>query len=225
MTHLIVLSRDAVVYPTQNKNAPYGMHPDVARKLAHFRNQRYNIAIASNEGSGAWERSTAKKLAVGAQFRMRADRWFCDAVHTAKSITIGRRGNILNVEYECDRSLLGPEEPILMRNKTIESTINEIKTIANLCGIAEAVFCPVTDGKLLYSIRYEKGWPWRSRMVARENCWMPGSGMLTYLKSQQAFTPSRCVLIGETADQNFAADLARFDFVYAEDWRNDRVKV
>ena len=26
-------------------------------------------------------------------------------------------------------------------------------------------------------------------------------------------------------DQNFAADLARFDFVYAEDWRNDRVNV
>ena len=225
MTKLIVFSRDAIVCSTQNEASPYHMYPGVAQKLAHFRNQRYIMAIASNEGGGNWERSTAKKLAVGAQFRMGADQWFCDAVHTVRSITVGRRGNVLNVEYEGDRSLLGPEEPILLLNKTIESTFNEIKSIANLCGIVEAVFCPVTDGKYLYSMGYSNGYGWRSKMIVIDGCWMPGSGMLTCLRSQRTFKPSQCVFIGNNADQNFAADLARFDFVYGEDWRNDRVKV
>ena len=224
MTKLIVLSRDAIAYPTQNEASPYQMYPGVAQKLAHFRNQRYSIAIASNEGGGNWERSTASKLTIGAQLRMKADRWFCDAVHIVRSITIGRFG-VLNVEHQDGRSLFCPDEPILLLNKTIESTFNEIKSIANLCGIVEAVFCPVTDGKYLYSMGYSNGYGWRSMMVVTDGCWMPGSGMLTYLRSQRTFKPSRCVLIGETADQNFAADLARFDFVYAEDWMNDRVKV
>ena len=224
MTKLIVLSRDALVYPTQNKDSPYNMHPGVARKLADFRNKRYILAIASNESRGEWERTTAKNLAIGAQFRMKADRWFCDAIHTAKSITIGR-GNVLNVEYQGDRSLFGPEEPILMIHKTIESTKSEIKTIASLCGIREAIFCPVMDGKLLHSMGYDNCYGWRSMMVVHDDCWMPGPGMLIYLKSQRTFRPSRCVLIGETADQNFAADRAGFKFLYAEDWRADRVTV
>ena len=224
MTQLIVLSRDAIVYPTQNEASPYNMHSGVAQKLAHFRNQRCSIAIASNEGGGQWKRTTAKKLAVGAQFRMGADQWFCDAVYTVKAITIGRFG-ALNVKYQDGRSLFCSEEPILMLNRTIESTFNEIKSIANLCGIVDAVFCPVTDGKYLYSMGYSNGYGWRSKMVVTDGCWMPGSGMLIYLKCQRTFKPSRCVLIGETADQNFAADLGGFEFVYADDWRNDRVKV
>lgn len=224
MTQLIVFSRECLVYPTQKKDSPYNIYPGVARKLADLRNKRYTLAIASNECIGEWQESTAQELTTGAQFRVKADRWFCDDSHIVKSIVRGR-GNALNVESHSQPWLFGPEEPILIRHKTIESTINELKIIANLCGITEAVFCPVTDGKFLHSIRYEKEWQWRSMMVVTDDCWMPGPGMLIYLRGQRTFKPSRCVTIGETADQNFAADRGGFEFVYADDWRADRVKV
>lgn len=96
MPKLIVFTRDALVYATLDKRSPFNVHSGVSRKLANLRIDGWRTAIASNESVGAWERSTAKFLSVGAQFRVQAACWFCDEVHTVKTIDVGR-GQVLKV--------------------------------------------------------------------------------------------------------------------------------
>lgn len=224
MPKLVLFTRSSLVFPTQDKRSPFNAHPEVLRHLAWLRINSWRLAIVSNESAGRWAESTAKNLAVGDQVRVKAGLWFCDDFYTVKVITIGRFG-VLKVESLTQSWLFNPEEPVLIRSKTIESTIKELTSIAELCGITDAVFCPVLDGKILHAISHESGWGWRSKMIIRDDCWMPGPGMLTYLKNIKPFRPRQCVIIGETAQTYTAADRAGFKFVYAEDWRNDRVTV
>ena len=224
MTGLIVFTRDALVYATLDKKSPYNIRRGVSRKLANLRLDGWNITIASNEGVGYWEQSTACNLSAGAQFKVKAEHWFCDEVHTAKQIDRGR-GGVLRVQAHNQTLLFGPQEPVLMCNKTIASTTAEIQFIANLCGISDAVFCPVIDGGILYALAYDSGRGWRSTMIMQKESWKPGPGMLDYLKNLNQFRPRQCVLVGEDANDYTAADRARFRFIYSEDWRSDRASV
>ena len=224
MPKLVLFTVSALVFPTQNPESPFNAHSGVLRKLSALRIDGWRTGIVSNETAGKWKEGPAKTLAVGDQFRVKAGLWFCDDFCTVKTITIGRFG-VLRIESLTQSCLFGPEEPVLIRSKTIESTINEITSIAKLCGITDAVFCPVLDGKILYAISYESGWGWRSKMIIRDDCWMPGAGMLTYLKNLKPFRPRQCVIVGDDAQTYAAADRAGFKFLYAEDWRCDRVKV
>ena len=224
MTGLIVFTRAALVYATQDKRSPFNVHSGVSRKLANLRIDGWKAAIASNECVGAWEKATAKNLSVGVQFRVQAACWFCDDVHTVSAILIGR-GGILKVQSHSHNWLFTPEEPILIRYKTIASTITELQSIANLCGISDAVFCPVLDGKILYALSYESGRGWRSAMIMQRESWKPGPGMLDYLKDLKQLKSRQCVAIGEDANDYTAADRARFRFIYSEDWRSDRATV
>ena len=224
MTGLIVFTRAALVYATQDKRSPFNVHSGVSRKLANFRIDGWRTAIASNEAVGAWEKATAKDLVLGAQFRVKAACWFCDDVHTVKAIVVGR-GQVLKVQSHSHNWLFAPEEPVLIRYKTIASTIVELQSIANLCGISDAVFCPVLDGEILYALSYDSGRGWRSTMIMQKESWKPGPGMLDYLKNLKQFRPRQCVVVGEDANDYTAADRARFRFIYSEDWRNDRAEI
>lgn len=225
MTRLIVISRDALGYKTKDKRSPFNTHPGVLRRLSALRIEGWRIAIASNESGGGWEESTAKHLVIGAQFRVKAECWFCDDFCTVKAIDIGRRGQIMKVVSHNHNWSFGPEEPILIRYKTIASTTAEIQSIADFCGITEAVFCPVLDGEILYALSYESGWGWRSKMITQKDSWKPGPGMLNYLKCLRTFKPRRRVMVGVNSEDYTAADRGGFEFFYGEDWRNDRVKV
>lgn len=223
MPKLIVFTKAALVYATQDKRSPFNIYPGVARKLASLRIDGWRTAIASNEAIGAWEKVTAKDLVLSAQFRVKAACWFCDDFHTAKKIAIGRSG-VLRVQTQAQDWLFGPEEPILIRYKTIASTAAELQFIASLCGIADAVFCPVLDGEMLYALSYDSVWGWRSKMIMQKDSWKPGTGMLDHLRHLKQFRPIQCVMIGEDAS-DYAAAGNKFKFIYSEDWRSGRVTV
>ena len=172
----------------------------------------------------------AKDLTIGAQFRVREDGKFIEDAYTVKAID---RSRLLKVETHTQYWLFGhtqywlfgPEERLLVQSKTIESTIEQIRAVADVCGIREAVFCPVMDGEILYSLIYDSQSDWRSMMVIQEDCWKPGPGMLNYLKSLRTFGPRKCVIVGDQPRDRAAADAADSEFIDADDWRRDLVTV
>lgn len=199
--------------------------PEVRSKLDALRESGWSIAIVSNQDC-EWKQTEARHLKAGSEFKLLRT----DDVHVVKIVG----GEWVRHSDKSLRTLVRTEakdfyfrasELVLTRHKAIDIAMREVQFTADLCGIWEAIICPTKTGKHLYSLVCDPSWSWRSMLVATEDSWMPGSGMLDHLKDLMGPNLSRCVMVGKEPDDRIAADLAQFEFIDGEDLRSGRIVV
>jgi len=233
MPSLYVFDKDGtVVHP---RNDGYVESPEdqvlyegVRAKLDRLRAEGHLLAIASNQCGCDYHEVGSERLSVGGSFAIQDDEGiFAGDFFTVLSIDTDDHG-LINIETSSQDFTFSKGERLLVQYKTIEGAIAEMQFAADLCGITVAYFAPTMNGDRCFHT-YKKDGQWITLNFAvndiTENFRKPGPGMLT-LASLYAYCESeiqfdRRIMIGDRDSDRQAAIAAGFEFMWAEDWRNN----
>lgn len=235
MPNLYIFDKDhTLVYPRKDG---YVGHPEdqvlyegVRAKLDRLRSNGHALAIASNQGGCDWHTIEAGRLVIGSKFRP-PTHYENFTVTSIGSSPVTDKDLLIKVvnhddddrEYDMIYDL---NETVLVQHKTIESGIAEMQFAADLCGIREAYFAPTMDGKSIVSLnRSDSKWHHQIEAPSPESNYSfggfrkPQPGML--LMPSYGYKFDRRIMIGDRDSDREAAVAAGFEFMWAEDWRNE----
>lgn len=236
MANLYVFDKDGtLVHPRKDGyvESPEDqvLYEGVRDKLDRLRSEGHVLAIASNQGGCDYHEVGAERLSAGSSFAIQDDEGiFAGDFFTVLSIDTDDHG-LINIETSSQDFTFSKGERLLMQHKTIEGAIAEMQYAADLCGITEVAFCPVMDGSTMRSM-VSIGGVWGSCPITVAgfnevfrcvvNFRKPHGGMLTYAQKTGTRTHfDRSIMIGDRDSDRQAAVAAGFEFMWAEDWRNE----
>lgn len=238
MANLIVFDKDGTLTrPKSGKIFPQSpqdqeLLPGVLEHIELLRSNRWIMAIASNQDGCDISTTQASRVRVGNYIvHGKDDRYLVVGIDTTSD-------DGLIFRYDRERptgkeySFSFPDSSIRVAHKSIKSAIEEVRFAADLCGITEAVFCPVMNGSEMWSLVKDIEYGWLSMLVRSlddpedsPNFRKPGSGMLEYLRQLRVLRVDRAVMVGDRPEDRAAAALAGFEFYDAEDWRHNRTPI
>jgi len=238
MPSLYVFDKDGtVVHP---RNDGYVESPEdqvlyegVRAKLDRLRAEGHLLAIASNQGGCDIFDCPARLLKDGMIWHnppfmdsvFKIERTF-DRVEDGEVSVYVR--HVINPSHNESGIVLKSDFICKVSHKTIEGAIAEMQFAADLCGIESTYFAPTMNGdRCVHAYKKESEWTTldisANNMI--DNYRKPGPGMLTLI-SLYAYCGSdsqidRRIMIGDRDSDRQAAIAAGFEFMWAEDWRNN----
>ena len=236
MSKLIVFELEAITYlvpgPQIIQNTDRVLYPGVMGRINKLKSQEWTMAIVSNQIGCDWQEIAGVDLKPGMYFQLFGEDGFLEGITFVVKRTEADHRVLKIRTISNELFYLGVGNKVLARHKMVEQAIEEMCSVANLCGIEEFRFCHCIKGHS--AIESAKvGGVWRSAFVDRDgsqgesteygNFLKPGPGLLN---RSREFRPEKfdcCVFVGLEPDDRLTAGSASFEFVEANDWRGGRV--
>ena len=237
MSKLIVFELEAITYLVPGpqiiqNHTDRVLYPGVMGRINKLRSQEWTMAIVSNQIGCDWQEIAGIDLKPGMYFQLFGEDGFLEGTTfiVKKTEADHRVLKIRTISNEL--FYLGVGNRVLARHKMVEQAIEEICSVANLCGIEEFRFCHCIKGHSAIESAKVNG-VWRSAFVDRDgsqgesteygNFLKPGPGLLNRSREFSAEKFDCCVFVGLEPDDKMTAGSASFEFVEANDWRGGRV--